>query len=216
MTTKERNNTGFHVSELPPSLAKMVGEFDDDGDGFIDEHEFTAALKTLRSSRNKNKAYGKIIVAMSCAILLLIGSMFGVSIAAARLAKDSTVDATNGFMYSKGGSHEVLKTGEATSQKPFDPSKWTTDDFMNTKYLLLNENKLSFAVKGYSISPSNNRTVFLVEGGTIVYDRDEVVEMTGNAQLLFEHAAGDESNRKLGRARRGSGSGFYGPPGPRG
>ena len=68
---------------------------------------------------------------------------------------------------------------------------------MNTKYLFLNEYKLSFAVKGYSISPSNNRTVFLVEGGTIAYDRDEVVEMTGNAQLLFEHAAGDESNRKL-------------------
>ena len=123
MTTKECNNNGFHVSELPPSLAKMVDEFDDDGNGFIDNHEFASTLETLRSSRNKNKACGKIIAAMSCAILLLMGSMFGVSIAVARLAKDYTVDSTNGFMLSKGGSHEILKTGEANSNEPFDPSK---------------------------------------------------------------------------------------------
>ena len=68
---------------------------------------------------------------------------------------------------------------------------------MNTKYLFLNEYKLSFAVKGYSIFPSNNRTIFLVESGTIVYDRNEVVEMNGNAQLLFEHTSGDKFNQKL-------------------
>ena len=95
--TDNNRKSGFHASELPESLGRMVSEFDEDGDGWIDDHEFGAALQNLKSSRTKNKALCRVIIGLSTAILVLIGSVFGVSIAAAYLAKDTKVD-DNGVM----------------------------------------------------------------------------------------------------------------------
>jgi len=199
------------ISTLPVRMRQesVIQRLDPNNTG---EFSVNEAIQTLVETRKQNKWLTKALIGIGFCVVLLIGSIFGVSFVAANLAKNSTVDPETGFMYTKGTSHQVLKTADAASLKSFDPSDWTTEDFMNTKTLFFNENKLSFAIKGYSISPTDDRIIFLVEGGKIEFQGDEIVDVTGDARVLFENNAGvdifnekDENGRKLAYGYAGYG-----------
>eukprot|EP00548_Thalassiothrix_antarctica_P018147 CAMPEP_0194181396 /NCGR_PEP_ID=MMETSP0154-20130528/20092_1 /TAXON_ID=1049557 /ORGANISM="Thalassiothrix antarctica, Strain L6-D1" /LENGTH=220 /DNA_ID=CAMNT_0038897349 /DNA_START=35 /DNA_END=697 /DNA_ORIENTATION=+ len=173
------------ISSLPAGVrdTSVIQRLDPENTGTVDVNK---AMQTLVTSHEKNKSLSKILMGLGFCVVLLIASIFGVSVAAAYLAKESAVDPETGYMYTKGSSHKLVSTGEAALFKSFEPSSLTGKDLVQLKTLYFNDYDVSFSVKGYSRSSSDGRLIFLVEGGTIEFLGDEI-HVTGNAEILFEN-----------------------------
>lgn len=198
----ERNNT-IRLSSLPCQLREsaraLVDELDADGDGYIDSGELTAAINALATSRKKNRRLGRTIAGMTLAILLLIGAVFGSSIAAARLSKDINTDEETGIMYVK-GTGDVAKTGMALHAYDRSVANLTDLELLNLYKVIEGEYKTQFHVKGHARTV-DNEVIVLVEGGTLTYDVDNGLKnATGDALFILQSAGfgtKDNSNRKL-------------------
>ena len=140
-TDIEQHSNELRLSQLPrsmrASLALFTKELDTDGDGAIDVQEFTAAVKSLKDTRKSNKNLTKIVIALIVASLLLIGSVFGVSIAAARLAKDTVTD-SSGVLQDKTTGAIVQTAGALV---PIDKNKsifdMSTEELLHMKEIVL-------------------------------------------------------------------------------
>lgn len=195
-----KDNDGFRASELPasllPSARKLIEEFDEDGDGVIDTNEFIAAVNALQSSRSSNQQLRRIIIILVIFTFLLIGAMFGVSIAAARLAQDATID-SNGVLHAK-HTGSVVSTKEAIqwSDKTLI-ADMNQQELAHLKTLVFLDGDLKFDVKGYARTTDNTQVILLVEGGTMTWDKGGIVSATGNAlDLLVIGFDITESGRK--------------------
>mmetsp|Transcript_18976 Transcript_18976/g.22808 ORF Transcript_18976/g.22808 Transcript_18976/m.22808 type:complete len:230 (+) Transcript_18976:221-910(+) len=187
----------IRLSDFPDayksSVRNLVGQFDVNGDGCIDAEELSLAVEALKNSRQKNNHLTKIVVGLTIASFLLIGSIFGVSVAAARLAKDTKIDDDSGFLFTK-DKHSVVKTGEAvTWSTPVNLVDMDNEDLVRIKYLSWKSaNAVHFHVKGYARSSSGEKVIFLVEGGTLTFqDTLGLSNATGDARVLLETAGAD-------------------------
>jgi len=195
MTDEEsaKGSAGFRLSKLPPSLKldarKLVKELDADGDGAINVEEFAAAINSLHDARFTNKNLTKIIIGLLSISALLIASMFGVSSAAARMAKDTNID-DNGTLYNKNSGKNV-KMSEATAwSSKMNIVNMTASELLDLKQIVMLDGKVNFAVKGYAVTPSGDEVMLLVEGGTVIYDNAGIVNATGSARNLLDIAFG--------------------------
>jgi len=195
---KETQVPRIRLSDLPdaykPSARGLVSQFDTDGDGCIDAAELANAVEALKNSRKKNNYLTKIVVGLTIASLLLIGSVFGVSVAAARLAKDTKIDDDSGFLMTK-NKNSVAKTGEALMWSTTDNLvDLDNEDLRNLKYLSLKNADVHLHVKGHARASSGEEVILLVEGGTLTFkDAIGLLNATGDARILLE-AAGADSN----------------------
>ena len=195
---------GIRLSDLPASVRSsalnLVAELDADGDGFLDEGELATALNILQTSRNQNRSLTKIICGLLCSTLLLVGAVFGTSIAAANLSKDTNVD-RHGRLNGK-STNSVVQTSEAVM--------WSADknivgmtnrELVHLKSIALFDGDLHFQVKGFARPPSPKagaeKVVLLVEGGMITYDKDGMADASGDALSLMSIAFGVNSSKFL-------------------
>lgn len=190
---QQPTNHVFSLSSIPPncreSAKHLVKDLDADGDGCIDAAEFMAAIESLKDSRKQNRNLIKLVTVQLIAFLLLIGAIFGVSIVAARLAKDTTVDEDSGILESK-DMKSAIKTGEAIEWTDLtDLVDSTNDELSKLKYIELEDGDLNFAIKGYARAASGDQVLLLVEGGTITFKQTiGLFNATGDALVLFEAA----------------------------
>jgi len=204
MKTDSGTTQNRRLSSFPLMKKSMKGKLDTNEDGNLD---VTAAVNTLMSKHNQNKTLTKVIICLSIGGLVLIAALFGVSIAAAYVAKDVSIDPVTGFVTAKGGA-VMMKTTEATILK-HDANFVTMspEELQGVEKIVGSEGEFSFDVKGYSrkmislygVPDDWDVVTFLVEGGTLTYDTDGFVNATGAALLLLE--LGDDNagsrHRKL-------------------
>jgi len=210
------NNQGIHedaskksavrVSALPKDIQADAMKLDLDGDGVLDTMEMGVAFKDLKQTKKDNRSLKNTIAAFAILTTLLISGMFASSIAAARLAKDVKVSSDNGFAYVKGSdSNQVMKTAEAlVLEEGANIGLLSNDHLQRLTQVIFMDGDLKFNVKGYSRgNPTgiSETIMLLVEGGTITYDDAGIIDSTGNAQALLDHAfgqvAGSDGDRRL-------------------
>jgi len=207
---------GLRLSQLPsslrPSARNLVSELDADGDGFLDENELAMVLNTLQSARTQNRSLTKVLGGMVLSFLALAGAVFGTSIAAAHLAKDTTVDGS-GVLHDK-HTGAVVQTDQAMAwSEGRNLVDLTNSDLAHLKEMKLLDGNLHFTVKGFARLPSEDaedqQVLLLVEGGTLAYDKTGMTGATGAALTLVQAAYGltdldagvhveGDSNRNLG------------------
>ena len=195
---QEKDQGGsIRVSDMPVALRghmqELVKEYDADGDGRIDIKEFVEAIKSLRNARKKNKNYVKIILGLSVAAVMLIGSIFGLAFVAANLSKDTSING-NGMLVDK-QTGSGIATIEAidwldTEVTNLEVVDMTANQLMHLKQLVLFEGNVRFHVKGHTRTPSGDKVIILVEGGTITYDAVGILNATGDARYMLDVAFG--------------------------
>jgi hypothetical protein len=194
MTDKQnkKKKSFVRLSQMPcdmrGSLSNLVREFDENGDGCIYEKDFVEAVRTLKKSREGNHRLKKIVSALLLATLLLAGGTFGLSLAAAILAKDSKMD-SDGTVYSK-KSKNVMKTSEATvSKENVTVTALSNDELNDLKYMSLANDDIFFYVQGHSRSSSGDKVTLVLEGGAMItFDDVGISNSTGYAfDFLNEH-----------------------------
>jgi len=162
--------------------------------------------KTFVDKVDENKSQKKIIIGLSVAVALLIGSIFGVSIAAAYLAKDTYIDPSSGVMLAKQGSQEgsPIKTVEPLEMEyNVTVHELSKEQLFAMRKIVLDDSDeapVVFDVKGFARGP--NATVLLVEGGTLSYFDDGGMGATGSALTVLEAAFGEEVSVEIGDGRK--------------
>lgn len=200
MTDEEKQRAEIRISQLPvnmnASAKELVKNLDVDGDGVIDLHEFAAAVTSLKNERNNAKFLTKVIFGLIGFVFCLVSAVFGVSIAAARIAQDTTIDPATGFVTAKDGN-AVMKTSPAlTTKKGVSIHNIPKDEMEGVKKIVLHDGAISFHVKGFS--KGENATVVLVEGGTLTFGNEGLIDTTGDdLAILFTNLFGDAGSRLL-------------------
>jgi hypothetical protein len=183
---------GIRISSLPQSLRETVAtlKLDQDGDGALDEEEVAMAVDSLASKIKHNAGLKKMVWGLAAFSFLLIGCVFGATIAAARLAKDTEVDPISGIMFTKGGNQEVLRTeGVIIYSIAATVADMSNSELDTLKDVQLSGGDIKFQIKGYA--RSIDLVKLLVEGGTITYDITGIVNATGDAKDLLEFVFGE-------------------------
>jgi len=198
---------------LSPDVEDDIKELklDIDGDGAIDGMELTKLIESLVRSNKNNKNLRQWITVLVIFSIVLTGGVFGVSIAAARLSKDTTVDPVTGMMYVKGSDSLIqtesvdmaVKEGimydkESDSPLQVAPVSYYEQDLdvvgMDNEELRaltaisLWEGAVEFTVRGYARSLINKQVSLFVEGGSILYDEAGLLSATGTADTALAFA----------------------------
>jgi len=185
MESKSASDTREH-----PSVAGMIG----DSEGNLDEKKTVAALSQTHNT-DKNLWTGFFV--LIGVVFLLIAANIGTSVAVARLTRQLIVDPVTGMATIPGSDDVVMKTSEARN-------KYTNVTFhsMPTEVLSLvkvvefNNGDISFDVKGYA--RMSNETMFLVEGGTLIFDINGLKNITGDKlKRFFSFIVEDETSSDL-------------------
>jgi len=200
---KNRSNTGskasIRVSAFPMNLQKEITKMrlDVDEDGELDASEIVAAIDNLASTNKDNMNLKKLLCGMLVFSLLLVGCVFGATIAAARLSKETTIDLSSGIVYAK-GTHETMKTESvAFVTEDANIGTMTNDQLNSLKEISISEDgNVKFTVKGYarrraiSADGIEEGIKLLIDGGgTITYDSTgSIIDATGYAKELLEYA----------------------------
>lgn len=169
------------------SARELVKELDTDGDGWIDNEEFAAAVEALKTTRSRNKQLYKMIILLSCVTFLLIGSMFAVSIAAAHLASDTKIS-TNGSLVNKRTLSTVKTTEDVTWSSELEIVDMTPQQLSRLDVLVIFDGEIQFDVTGYARKPNDDKVILLVNGGTITWDSEGITDATGDASYLLDGA----------------------------
>merc|ERR1719389_302343 len=97
-----------------------------------------------------------------------------------------------------------MKTGQALEWTGPNIGQLSNDDLTELEDIVFSEGDISFKVKGHARDIPGNTVQILVEGGTILYDQDGIVDATGDAKLLLERrygqdifVPGSDGNRRL-------------------
>lgn len=197
MESAPTNKAGLRVFDLPeslrPSVRDLAIELDTNGDGVIDEEELVMAINNLKSTRDQNRNLTKIIGGLLGGMLLLSATVFGTSIAAAHLSKDTSID-SHGVLHDK-HTGAVVQVSESIE---WTPDKIIVDmnnrELGNLKKIALLNGDLQFQVKGYarhlSSEVEDKKVILLVEGGTVTYDKEGVADAAGDALSLINAVLG--------------------------
>jgi len=198
-TKRQMSEPGLRVSKLPEDIRAEVGRLnlDKDEDGKINLGELRDLIVDLLSTKKDIKSLRKVTIVLAIYGIFLTFAIFGVSIAAARLAKDTTVDAETGNLQVKGS-----KDGQLIHTSPvsyyldtLDVVGMENDDLSAVSDIILGDGAVELSIKGYSRSLVKNQVTFLVDGGTVLYGTDGYVSATGTAETLLAFAAySDDDN----------------------
>jgi len=206
MTSSQKaRRSGIDVNDLPYNLKKVVSELklDTDGNGRLDTKEIVMAVEHLVYKTKANASLKKIVMLLCGFSVFLVAALFGASIAAARLAKDTEMDPITGVMYAKGDAHSIMKTKEAIFIHQENIALMTNDELNGLKAIIMTSGDVKFQVKGYSRSGTtgstgmnmndgnNNQVMVVVEGGTITYDSQGIMDASGDAERLLTFTYGD-------------------------
>mmetsp|Transcript_45235 Transcript_45235/g.50342 ORF Transcript_45235/g.50342 Transcript_45235/m.50342 type:complete len:279 (+) Transcript_45235:189-1025(+) len=195
------SKAGIDIEKLPPNLKVAVDELnlDTDGNGRLDTQEIIMAVEHLAAKTKANTSLKKIVYLLCGFSVVLVAALFGASIAAARLAKDTAIDADTGIMYAKGPGHAIMKTEEALFRDEKNIAMMSNEDLNALKALVLTKGDVKFQVKGYSRSGSidGNQVMLLVEGGTITFDPEGIMDATGDAEDLLVFAYGEFTEEEV-------------------
>ena len=181
----------LRVTSLPEEIRETARKLDYNDTGELGSVEIRQAFGDLHNTKKKNKNLKYMIIFFVLITILLTGAVFGASITAARLAKDTEVDRNNGFAYLK-GTHDVMKTAEATYDGSGNVGQLSNDELTSLEYLIFSEGDIAFKIKGHARDIAGETVQVLVEGGTIIYDFDGIIDATGDAKLLLERRYGNE------------------------
>jgi len=182
----------MRISALPKDMQEDAKKPDLDGDGGLNALEMGLAITGIKKTKKANRSLKYTIVVFAVLTALLIGCNFASSITAARLAKDVEVSSDNGFAYVKGSdSKEIMKTAKAlVVEEVTNIVLLSNDQLQRLSQLIFLDGDLKFNVKGYSRNQTS--IMLLVEGGTITYDEAGIIDSTGNAKALLDHALGQD------------------------
>merc|ERR1711933_267254 len=99
----------------------------------------------------------------------------------------------------KGSDSEIMKTSDAVYyEEGASVGLMSNEQLRTLKEIYLEEGSLRFQVKGHA-RDSNDNVILLVEGGSITYDSDGIIDVRGDAKYMFEAMYGplDDNKRKL-------------------
>jgi len=187
----KRQSGSILISSLPINMRKSVEELklDVNGDGALDTEEIIMAVDNLATKVKDNASLKKIVWILCGFAILLVSCVFGATITAARLSKDTEVDATSGIMYAKGSAHSTLKTEDVVIySNSRNIADMTNDELRLLKEILLTTGDVKFQIKGYARGKDGEEVKLLVEGGTITYDVEGIASATGDAKELLDFA----------------------------
>jgi len=202
---KKSNRASVRMSAFPDDIKNtaMKMDLDRNNDGELSIGDFVAAFDDLEQKRRSNKTLTRTIFGMVIAMILLIVCIFAASLTAARLSKNFVVNPITGLaMVSGSESPAVMKTTQALySIDNVTIGELSTSELGNLEQLVLNSGDLKFIVKGYSRDPFGDKTIILVEGGSIVYDPSGIIEAFGNAKIALQATFGMDAFEDEGSGR---------------
>jgi len=196
----------LRVSGLPHTLRASALKLDEDGDGVLDSEDFIGAIRSLDYKQRENKNLKQILCGFVLLSILLVACIFGASLTAARLSKDINVDPFSGFAFVK-GSHEtsVMKTANAiVYESDFSVVDLDNDRLDRLAILIFNDGDVKLNVQGYARDSLNDLVVLLVQGGTVTFGANGIVDSTGDVTILLTTAnlLVDDSSSTNGDGRR--------------
>jgi len=206
-SSSTRSVNGIAIANLPPNLKVAVDELDLDanGDGQLDTGEIIMAVEHLAAKTKANTSLKKIVYVLCGFSVLLVAALFGASITAARLAKDTNIDPVTGIMYAK-DSNSIMKTEEAKFRRAMNFALLSNQELDNLINFRLTQGDVKFQVKGYARSgdAAVKEVMLLVDGGTITYDPEGIIDATGDAERLLTFAYGNftEADDLLANGKR--------------
>lgn len=174
------------MQNLDAGMKEYIKKFDIDGDGEIDVDEFISAINSLKMTRESNLLFRRIIYALLIGFLLLIGSVFGVSIVAANLSKDTSMG-INGIMIDK-NTGAVAKTTDAYETSTGKIADMSTAQLGRIKMIELLDGTVNFHVKGFVKPSSREEIILIINGGTITYGPEGIADATDQAKYLLDIA----------------------------
>jgi len=211
-STKKKSVYGVRVSSLQDTLRKSVARMNnldnknknknnknngDDGERNEEEEIVVQAVNNLVSTAKINRMLKIIIVVSVCVTAIaLVGCVFGATIAIARLSKQTEIDSITGIMYSKESNSDhshltTMKTEDVVIYSDMTDTSildMTNEKLKTLKEILLPNGDVKFQVKGYARSKDNTQIGLLVQGGTIIYDKEGLASATGDAKILLDLA----------------------------
>jgi len=190
---------GLRVSSLDETLRKSVAKMnlDKKDDGKLDEEEIVQAVNSLVATIRINRTLKVAITVCLCVFaMLLVGCVFGATIAIARLTKQTDIDSITGIMYSKESnsdhSHQTtMKTEDVVIYSDItNMMDMTNEELKTLKEVLLPNDDVKFQINGYARGRDNTEIGLFVQGGTIIYDNEGLASATGDAKILLDLAYG--------------------------
>jgi len=187
---REHPRSRASAFDVSPSVRRFIA----DSDGNLDEK---AAVAALSQTREQNKHIWIGCFVLIGVVLVLIAANIGTSVAVARLTRQLIVDPVTGMATIPGSDDVVMKTSEARN-------KYTnvifhsipTEVLSLVKVVEFNNGDISFDVKGYA--RMSNETMFLVEGGTLIFDINGLKNITGDKlKRFFSFIVEDETSSDL-------------------
>jgi len=193
--TQEDTVGAILISNLPDDIQALIQKMnlDKDGDGTINAAEMSMVLNDYRGTKKDNKNLRYSVVGLVVGCILLIGCVFGASITAARLSKDTSVDPVSGVMYSKGVETTVKTEPVEIRENGVTIVDLTDKELKVLKHVILDGGSIEFAVRGYARVVENNQVALIVDGGgTLLYGEEGLVNATGVADTVLTLAAYSE------------------------
>jgi len=193
-SSRSIRKNGIDIEQLPPNLKVAVDELnlDTDGDGRLDTNEIIMAVEHLAAKTKANTGLKKIVYVLCGFSVVLVAALFGASIAAARLAKDTSIDPVTGIMYAK-DSRTMMKTEQAKFHRAMNFALLSNKELDQLMEISMTKGDVKFEVKGYARTGDSavDEVMFLVDGGTITFDPKGITDATGDAERLLTFAYGD-------------------------
>ena len=140
---------------------------------------------------NKNLRY--LVVGLVLFSILLICCVFGASITAARLSKDTSVDPVSGIMYTKGSDSPIQTEPVAIRNEGVTINELETHELDVLQEISLADGLIKFHVTGYAKSLPKNQVTLLVDGGSLIYGEEGLVSATGMAETMFHFVDPDDT-----------------------
>merc|ERR1719464_520026 len=180
MTSKRLSAHGLQDTSLMGMVGTESGEID-----------FDKLVDVAKKSREWNKFLWKMVVLLLVLVFFTILAVFGVSIAAAVITKDTKIDASTGFLYAKAGGDDggfsIMKTAEAmTALMNVDVHGLPAAELPDVESIKFMDVELSFNVKGFA--RGEDVTVLLIEGGTLTFDETGLTGTTGDGPSVLFNA----------------------------
>jgi len=182
----------IRISALPQQLHESALRMDRDGDGALNKSDIAMALHHLDNKERENRTLRTIVIGVVVVSVLLIASIFGASVAAARLSQEVTISADTGFAYVK-GTHEIMKTEEAIEWENGSIGLLDTETLHRLSVVVLGDGAVRFKVFGSAMDAISGSVTLLVEGGTLSWDSEGLTDATGTARVLLESAMGSDA-----------------------
>jgi len=194
---------------MTPELQDQVEKLgiDQDGDGKITGKEMEKLIENYLDTKKDNKFLRYLVTVFVIFSFLMTGCVFGASIAAARLSKDTAVDPVNGIMYAKGSETPIHTEAVAIRNNGVIVNDMNTKELDVLNEISLDNGSMKFQVKGYAKSVEKNQVALLVEGGSLIYGQEGLVAATGMAETMFnlvypDDIVSDENEEDVRRTRR--------------